>query len=90
MDLRKKHGTDQCIYVLKEVIDMYKSLDATAFVCYLDISKAFDRVNHDKLYRILDKKGVPGYIMRMIIFWYEKSTFLHQMGRYNFAKLRRI
>ena len=45
---KKKHGTDQCIYVLKEVIDMYKYLDATVYVCYLDISKTFDRVNHDK------------------------------------------
>ena len=77
---KKKHGTDQCIYVLKEVIDMYKSLDATVFVCYLDISKAFDRVNHDKLYRILDKKGVPGYIMRIIIFWYENQLFCIKWG----------
>ena len=77
---KKKHGTDQCIYVLKEVIDMYKSLDATVFVCYLDISKAFDRVNHDKLYRILDKKGVPGYIMRVIIFWYENQLFCIKWG----------
>ena len=43
---KKKHGTNQCIYVLKEVIDLYRSLIGSVFVCFLDASEAFDRVNH--------------------------------------------
>ncbi|KAK2193764.1 hypothetical protein NP493_7g09007 [Ridgeia piscesae] len=43
---KKKHGTDQCIYVLKEIIDLYQTLNGSVFVCFLDASKAFDRVNH--------------------------------------------
>ena len=33
---KRKHGTDQCIYVLNEIIDSY-----SVFVCFLDASKAF-------------------------------------------------
>ena len=43
---KRKHGTDQCIYVLKEIIYLYSKRNGTVFVCFLDASKAFDRVNH--------------------------------------------
>ena len=36
---KKKHRTDQCIYVLKEVIDLYRSLNGSVFVCFLDASR---------------------------------------------------
>ena len=41
---KRKHGTDQCIYVLKEIIDLYRKLNGSVFVCFLDASKAFDRL----------------------------------------------
>ena len=59
---KKKHGTDQCIYVLKEVTDLYRSLNGSVFVCFLYASKAFDRVNHRTLFKTLSERGVPGYI----------------------------
>ncbi|KAK2180497.1 hypothetical protein NP493_440g01028 [Ridgeia piscesae] len=31
---KKKHGTDQCIYVLKEIIDLYRTLNDSVFVCF--------------------------------------------------------
>ena len=49
MDLRI-HASDQCDYVFKAVIDMYKFLYANASVCYHDVSKTFDHVNNNKLY----------------------------------------
>ena len=30
----KKHGTDLCIYVLKEVIDRHRSLNGSMFTCF--------------------------------------------------------
>ena len=47
---KKGHGTDQCIYVLKEVLNLYKSLNSCISVCFLDASKAFDRVNHVEVF----------------------------------------
>ena len=32
------HSTDQCIYVLKEIIDLYRKLNGSVFVCFLDAS----------------------------------------------------
>ena len=45
-------GTDTCIYVLKEMVDKYKSLNGGMFMCFLDASKAFDRVKHSVLFKL--------------------------------------
>ena len=41
---KRKHDTDQCIYVLKEIIGLYRILNGSVFVCFLNTIKAFDRV----------------------------------------------
>ena len=70
---KKKHGTDQCIYVLKEIIDLYRTLNGSAFVCFLDASKAFDKINHRTLFKNLSERGVPVYILRILIYWYHNT-----------------
>ncbi|ELU13034.1 hypothetical protein CAPTEDRAFT_81038, partial [Capitella teleta] len=63
---KNNHGTDQCIYVLKEIVDSYRVMNSTVFLCFLDASKAFDRVNYFTLFNKLRDCGVPGYIVRII------------------------
>ncbi len=47
---KAKHGTDLCIYALKEIVNKYRDNNSSVFMCFIDASKAFDRVNHAKLF----------------------------------------
>ena len=77
---KPKHGTDQCIYMLKDLIDSYIRMNSSVFTCFLDASKAFDRVCHNKLFEKLTIRGVPSYILRILKYWYASQTFFVRWG----------
>ena len=45
---KAKHGTELCIYALKEMVETCRRYNSTVLICFIDASKAFDRVNHHK------------------------------------------
>ena len=61
-----KHSTESCIFLLKEILHYFKNHGTPSFVCFMDASKAFDRLNHGKLLNLLATKNVPVYIIRVI------------------------
>ena len=75
---KKKHATDLCIYTVKSVIKYYNS---PVFTCFLDASKAFDRVNHWTLFKKLLLKGVPTVLVRILCFWYRSQHLCIQRGK---------
>ena len=50
---KKGYSTDMCLFVFKQVIEYYNSRGSPVFVCYLDASKAYDRVQHWLLFKKL-------------------------------------
>lgn len=78
---KNKHSTDLCIYALKEVVRKYSRHNTPVFMCFLDASKAFDHVNHCKLFLKLQKRGVPPYLIRILHFWYLHQTMRVRWGR---------
>jgi hypothetical protein len=74
------HSTDKCTFVLKHVIDYYTSMSSPVFICYLDASKAFDRINFWVLFDKLLSRKVPIIIIRILAFWYTNQQFIVQWG----------
>ena len=77
---KRKHGTDLCIFALKEILDTFNRQNSTMFMCFIDASKAFDRVNHGKLFLKLSKSGVPGFLIRILVYWYSHQAMRVRWG----------
>ena len=77
---KKAHGTEQCIYVLKELVNYYRTHGSNVVLCFLDASKAFDRIHHWTLYKKLLDRNVPVYIIRFLMFWYTNADFCVRWG----------
>jgi hypothetical protein len=77
---KKSHSTDQCIFVLKQITEYYVSANSPVYICFLDASKAFDRLNYWTLFRTLIKNAMPMFIIRLLVFWYRTQTFIVQWG----------
>ena len=63
-----------CDNGLKECISSYNDQGSNVFICFKDATKAFDRVNHGDLLKLLCKKKVPRYIVCILHYWYSNQT----------------
>ena len=78
---KENHSTDMCIHLLKDIINYYNTLGSPVFCCFLDVRKAFDRVDHSILFRKLLKRRVPVYIVQFIAKWYGAQEMHVKWGR---------
>ena len=56
---KKGHATTMCTLIYKDIINQYINDSSDEYSCFLDDSKAFDRVHYGKLFRILLSKKIP-------------------------------
>lgn len=77
---KSKHGTDLCVFSLKQIIEFYHGLSSPVYVCFLDAAKAFDRLNHWSLFRKLIDCGIPILFVKLFVFWYRHQLFYVKWG----------
>ena len=78
---KTKHSTDMCIFSVKSIIKYYTEHNSPVYTCFLDASKAFDKVNHWTLFNKLIKRKVPRLIVRIMLFWYQKQSMCVKWGK---------
>ena len=63
---KPNHGTDMSVFLLKQVASSYVSRDTSVFAVFLDASKAFDKVDHEFLFKKLILRNVPLYFIWLL------------------------
>ena len=79
---KAKHGTELSIFALKQVIEYYITNSSNVYLCYIDLSKAFDRIEHDTLFRKLRERKISLLIVRLLENWYKSQKFYIQWGSF--------
>lgn len=64
-----------CVFTLKEVVEFYKKHSSPVYVCFLDASKAYDRLNHWSLFHKLIRRKIPLLFIRLFVHWYAHQQF---------------
>jgi hypothetical protein len=70
---KRQHSTVMCTTIFKEVADYYMRRRGQVFATLLDASKAFDLVSLDKLFHILEGKGLPYSVLRLLLDMYQRQ-----------------
>ena len=78
---KKQHSTDMCIYTVKSVIMYYTRQNSPVYTCFLDASKAFDRISHWTLFKKLIACNTPLLIVRILMFWYQRQSICVKWGK---------
>ena len=71
---KRRVGCSHAIYTLHSVINHFVNNGSTVNVCSLDVSKAFDRVNHYSLFCKLIDRHVPVNVLMILMNWYDKCV----------------
>ena len=88
---RKGRRGEDNIYIVKELIDKHNRLNHPLYIAFMDIEKAYDRVNRRTLNHILINLGFPQKISNIIRTMYRntKSKFLLGDIETDWVKLER-
>ena len=59
---RKGRGTRDQIANISWIIKKAREFQKNIYFCFIDYAKAFDCVDHNKLWKILQETGIPDYL----------------------------
>jgi len=70
---RRKRGTRDQISNLRRIIETAKEYNEEVYLCFIDYSKAFDCVNHEKLWNTLRQMSIPEHYIQLLKSLYDNG-----------------
>ena len=61
-DFRKGRGTRDQIVNICWIIEKARDFQKNIYFCFIEYAKAFDYVDHNKLWKILKEMGIPDHL----------------------------
>jgi len=69
------------VFLIKEIIEKRREFNLDTHMAFLDLEKAFDRVNRNQLWQILNRRGIPYYLIEVIKSLYKNTSVQIEAGR---------
>ena len=63
---RKGRGTRDEIANIRWIIEKAREFQKNIYLCFIDYAKAFDCVDHNKLWKILEEMGIPDHLVCLL------------------------
>ena len=67
---RKGRGTRDQIANIRWIIEQTREFQRNIYFCFIDYDKAFDCVDHNKLWKILKEMGIPDHLTCLLRYLY--------------------
>ena len=67
---RKGRGTRDQTANIHWIIEKGREFQKNIYFCFIDYAKAFDRVDHNKLWKILKKMGISDHLTCLLRYLY--------------------
>lgn len=77
---KKGLSCSHAIFSVKCVVNHYSNLGSTINLCFLDLKKAFDKMNHYGLYIKLMTRLIPNVLLCVLEFWFSMSKTCVRWG----------
>ena len=71
---RKCRGTRNQIANIHWIIEKAREFQKHTYFCFIDYAKAFDCVDHNKLWKILKEMGIPDHLTCLLKFEYRSRS----------------
>ena len=88
---RKERGSRVQIANIRWIIEKARELQKNTFFCFINYTKAFDCVDHNKLWKALKEMGIPDHLTGLLRNWYagQKSTVRTLYGTIDWFKIEK-
>ena len=63
---RKRRGTRDQIANIRWIMEKAGEFQKNIYLCFIDYAKAFDCVDHKKLWKILKEMGIPDHLTSLL------------------------
>jgi exonuclease III len=77
---KKLSGCSNAIYTVRQTVENFTKNGTTVNMCALDLSKAFDKVNHFGLFSKLMDRAVPIMLLKVLEHWFRIHTTCVRFG----------
>ena len=91
LSFSKRMSTNDAYFIIRETVTPYTKDNGKAFAAFIDLSKAFDKINHNILGNMLLERNIPPDIVYTLMTYLRNQkariVWNKQNGNYHYINL---